>query len=93
MKWAGSLQKWDATLGLFINLLRISEGLSQAVTAEQVLGSIIMFGAIYLLLFILFIYLLDQKIRHGPDMKEEEETHYHAMEVYIDKLKEGKTEA
>ncbi len=75
------------------NLLRISEGLSQAVTAEQVLGSIIMFGAIYLLLFILFIYLLDQKIRHGPDMKEEEETHYHAMEVYIDKLKEGKTEA
>jgi cytochrome bd ubiquinol oxidase subunit I len=71
-------------------LLRISEGLSRSVTAEQVLGSIIMFGAIYLLLFILFIYLLDHKIRTGPHVKDEEQTHHHSMEVYVEELKHGK---
>ncbi len=29
--------------------------------------SIIFFGLIYLLLFILFIYLLNEKIQHGPE--------------------------
>lgn len=71
------------------NLLRISEGLSKSVTAGQVLGSIIMFGAVYLLLFTLFIYLLDQKIRHGPEMKEGDETHYHAMETYLKEIGDG----
>lgn len=47
-------------------LLRISEGLSKAVTAGQVMGSIAMFGFIYTLLFILFIYLLNHKIKAGP---------------------------
>ncbi len=37
-------------------LLRISDGLSKAVVAEQVLGSIILFGIVYTFLFILFIY-------------------------------------
>lgn len=64
------------------DLLRISEGLSRSVTAEQVLGSIIMFGFIYTFLFILFIYLLDQKIRHGPEHHDVEETTYHSMEIY-----------
>lgn len=49
------------------NLLRISEGLSKAVKANMVFGSIIMFSIVYIFLFILFVYLLDQKIRHGPD--------------------------
>ncbi len=65
------------------DLLRISEGLSQSVTGTQVLSSLIMFSVVYTFLFILFIYLLTQKIRHGPEMKEEEETAYHSMEVYI----------
>lgn len=47
-------------------LLRISEGLSKSVTANQVLGSIIMFAFVYVLLFVLFIYLLNEKIKHGP---------------------------
>lgn len=47
-------------------LLRISEGLSKSVTANHVLGSIIMFGFVYFFLFILFIYLLNEKIKHGP---------------------------
>ncbi|MFZ4694884.1 MAG: cytochrome ubiquinol oxidase subunit I [Verrucomicrobiia bacterium] len=48
-------------------LLRTSEGLSAVVKAEAVLGSLILFGAVYLLLFSVFIYLLNDKIQHGPD--------------------------
>ncbi|WP_114777387.1 cytochrome ubiquinol oxidase subunit I [Botryobacter ruber] len=46
--------------------LRTSDALSKAVTAEQVLSSLIMFAFIYTLLFALFIYLLNKKIQHGP---------------------------
>lgn len=48
------------------NLLRISDGLSKSVVASQILSSIIMFGLVYTLLFILFIYLLNEKFKHGP---------------------------
>jgi len=48
-------------------LLRTSEGLSKAVKAHMVLTSLIMFTLIYTLLFALFIFLLDQKIKHGPE--------------------------
>jgi cytochrome d ubiquinol oxidase subunit I len=47
-------------------LLRISEGLSKSVHAGQILGSIIMFSVVYLLLFLLFIYLLNDKFKKGP---------------------------
>jgi cytochrome bd ubiquinol oxidase subunit I len=47
--------------------LRTSEGLSAVVHANTVLGSIILFTAVYLLLFAVFIYLLNDKIHHGPD--------------------------
>jgi len=47
-------------------LLRTSEALSQVVTANQVLFSLIMFTLIYTLLFALFIYLLNKKIQIGP---------------------------
>ena len=46
--------------------LRTSEGLSKVVSANQVLTSLIGFTLIYLLLFILFVYLLNKKIQHGP---------------------------
>ena len=52
------------------DLLRISEGLSKSVTAQQVLGSIIIFGIVYIFLFILFVYLLNEKIKHGPSDKD-----------------------
>lgn len=48
-------------------LLRTSDALSKAVTANQVLFSLILFFAIYSLLFALFVYLLNKKIKHGPD--------------------------
>lgn len=47
-------------------LLRTSDALSKAVTANQVLFSLILFTLIYTLLFALFIYLLNKKIQHGP---------------------------
>lgn len=48
-------------------LLRTSDALSKVVTANQVITSMIMFMAVYLLLFAAFIYLLNDKIQHGPD--------------------------
>ncbi len=47
-------------------LMRTRDGLSKAITSEQVLASLILFTLIYLMLFAVFIYLLDNKIRHGP---------------------------
>ncbi|MEO0472929.1 MAG: cytochrome ubiquinol oxidase subunit I [Bacteroidota bacterium] len=48
-------------------LLRTSEALSKAVTANQVLFSLILFSLIYSLLLVLFLYLLNKKIKHGPE--------------------------
>ncbi len=48
-------------------LMRTPEGLSAVVTAQTVLTSLILFTLIYLLLFAVFIYLLNDKIQHGPD--------------------------
>lgn len=48
-------------------LLKTSDALSKAVKAEHVLASLIMFALIYGLLFALFVYLLNDKIQHGPD--------------------------
>ncbi len=52
---------------LVYKLLRTQQGVSPSIQAHQVFSSIMMFIIIYILLFILFIYLLDQKIKHGPD--------------------------
>jgi cytochrome bd ubiquinol oxidase subunit I len=46
--------------------LRTPEGLSAVVKADVVLTSLIMFTFIYFLLFAVFIYLLNDKIQHGP---------------------------
>jgi cytochrome d ubiquinol oxidase subunit I len=48
-------------------LMRTPEGLSKVVQANVVLTSLIMFTLIYFLLFAVFIYLLNEKIQHGPD--------------------------
>lgn len=67
------------------DLLRISEGLSKKVTAEQVLGSLIMFSMIYLFLFLVFIYMLDKKIKTGPDYPEDD-LPYHQQEKAIKQI-------
>lgn len=48
-------------------LLRTSDALSKAVDAGQVLFSLILFILIYGLLFVLFLFLLNEKIKHGPE--------------------------
>ena len=48
-------------------LLRTSAGLSAVVKAEAVLASLLLFTFVYLLLFAVFVYLLNDKIQHGPD--------------------------
>jgi cytochrome bd ubiquinol oxidase subunit I len=49
------------------NQLRTSEAVSQNLVAPQVFGSIIIFAVIYVLLFVLWIYLLNDKIQKGPE--------------------------
>lgn len=51
-------------------ILRTSEGLSKTVESGQVFFSLILFTIIYSALFILFIYLLNEKIKHGPEEPE-----------------------
>jgi cytochrome d ubiquinol oxidase subunit I len=53
-------------------LLRTSDALSQAVKAEHVLASLVLFTFIYVMLFALFLYLLNKKIQHGPDVQSEQ---------------------
>ncbi|HEY1055407.1 MAG TPA: cytochrome ubiquinol oxidase subunit I, partial [Emticicia sp.] len=53
------------------NLLRTSDALSQSLKAEQVLFSLILFTLVYALLFVLFLYLLNKKIKHGLEAHDE----------------------
>jgi cytochrome d ubiquinol oxidase subunit I len=55
------------TDGVLSGGLRTSEAVSESIGSEHVLGSIIMFGIIYALLFVLWIILLNNKIQHGPE--------------------------
>jgi len=62
---------WAAEVGrqpwIVYGLLRTPAGLSQVLRAETVLTSLLLFTFLYLLLFVLFVYLLNDKIHHGPD--------------------------
>jgi len=51
-------------------LLRTEQGVSRVVGSGQVLASIILFSCVYALLFFLFIFLMNQKIKAGPDEQE-----------------------
>lgn len=48
-------------------LLRTSDALSKSVQANQVLFSLILFFVVYFILFLLFIYLMNKKIKSGPN--------------------------
>ena len=48
-------------------LLRTSDALSKSVSAGQVLFSLILFAFVYALLLVLFLFLLNRKIQHGPE--------------------------
>jgi cytochrome d ubiquinol oxidase subunit I len=51
-------------------LLRTSEARSPTVGAGELWASLIMFGLIYLMLLAVFIFLLDRKIKHGPELED-----------------------
>ena len=55
------------------HLLRTSDAASVTVPAGNILFSIIMFGLIYLLLGILYIYLIVREVKHGPVITEGKE--------------------
>jgi cytochrome d ubiquinol oxidase subunit I len=48
-------------------LLRTSDALSKSVQANQVLFSLILFFIVYFVLFLLFVYLMNKKIKSGPN--------------------------
>ncbi|MFQ6676065.1 MAG: cytochrome ubiquinol oxidase subunit I [Fidelibacterota bacterium] len=59
-------------------LLRTSESVSPTVSGAEIITSLIMFMVIYLLLFALFIYLLNEKIQQGPPEGDEVPGHRRA---------------
>jgi cytochrome d ubiquinol oxidase subunit I len=46
--------------------LRTNEAFSQEVSSHQIVFSLIMFTVVYALLLVLFIYMVNKKIKHGP---------------------------
>jgi len=58
--------EYDEGLGL-----RTVDAASPSVDAAQVVGSILGFGLIYLCLAAVWLFVLDQKIRHGPEPYDE----------------------
>jgi len=59
------------------NLLRTSDALSENVRAEQVVFSLVLFTTVYIILFGLFIYLLNKKIQAGlvPEATGKDDPH------------------
>jgi cytochrome bd-type quinol oxidase subunit 1 len=70
-------------------MMRTSDGLSKAVSADQTMLSLIMFTLIYLLLFVLFIFLLDQKIKQGPEDLADSASTYEQQRQGFDNLPFG----
>lgn len=82
---ANQLGWYSAEIGrqpwVVYTLLKTNEGVSAKIHPNQVIFSLCLFAFIYLLIFILFIFLLDKKIKHGPDDEEIQE--YRAQASYI----------
>jgi len=53
--------------------LRTVDAVSPSVRAEQVLGSLVGFGLIYVGLAAVWLFVLDRKIKHGPGPEHEPE--------------------
>ncbi|MFA6599942.1 MAG: cytochrome ubiquinol oxidase subunit I [Candidatus Omnitrophota bacterium] len=50
-------------------LLKTADGISRTVSAREIAASLVMFLSIYLVLFGLYVFLLIEKIKHGPELK------------------------
>ncbi len=83
LPYAANMAGWfTAELGrqpwIVQGIMRTREGVSAVVSFRDVLASLIMFVSVYSLLFVLFIFLLNRKIQHGPVEVSEypDDTHY-----------------
>jgi len=63
------------------NLLRTKDALSKSVGSGEIIFSLILFTLIYALLFTLFIFLLDRKIKQGPEDTSEKDGVYSEQKV------------
>jgi cytochrome d ubiquinol oxidase subunit I len=67
---------WTAEFGrqpwIVWNVLRTADADSPVLESSQVAFSLFMFVVLYSVLLALFIYLLNEKIQHGPDPLEED---------------------
>ncbi|MGH1344736.1 MAG: cytochrome ubiquinol oxidase subunit I [Nannocystales bacterium] len=55
-------------------LLRTEDAVSNVVPTEQILGSLVLFSVAYAALFALWVYVLNEKIKHGPPEPEADAT-------------------
>jgi cytochrome d ubiquinol oxidase subunit I len=67
------------------NLLRTKDAMSKSVGSGEIIFSLILFTLIYALLFVLFIFLLDRKIKHGPDGTDERDGVYSEQKAIFNK--------
>jgi cytochrome d ubiquinol oxidase subunit I len=69
---------WTAEVGrqpwIVYNVLLTADGVSPVVSAADVVFSLGLFVALYVLLFVLFLFLLNRKIQAGPEELEDVET-------------------
>jgi len=54
-------------------LMRTSDGLSTVVSVPEIITSLLLFGFVYMLLFVLFVFMLNHKIHDGPEKVHSEE--------------------
>ncbi len=67
---------WTAEVGrqpwIVWNVLRTDDAVSPTLSTPQVFLSLVTFALLYALLLALFLFLLDRKIKHGPEEPEPE---------------------
>ena len=64
-------------------LMKTSDGVSLSLVPGQVVASLMMFVVVYLLIFAMFIYLLDKKIKTGPQVYDTSMDEYRNIEIPI----------
>lgn len=75
-------------------LMRTTHGLSEVVSVAHIVTSLVLFTLVYLLLFAVFIFMLNHKIKDGPeDVHSEEYARFReaVMEITAGKKKSSST--
>jgi cytochrome d ubiquinol oxidase subunit I len=72
---AGNQLGWmSAEMGrqpwIVYGLMRTDDGVSKTIHGAEVMASILMFGSIYALLFVVWVFVMNRKIQHGPDLPD-----------------------